>query len=86
MCLESLRPMNLKKWYDYTYKKIMGEFSNHNINEIIFKYPKHETYIKRGAKGLIFGEISNEIEIGINDNLDEITFNSRLGDLFLSIQ
>jgi hypothetical protein len=72
-------PDEFKKWYDYTYKKIMGEFSNHNINEIIFKYPKHGTYIKRGAKGLIFGEKSNEIEIGINDNLDEITFNSRLG-------
>lgn len=72
-------PNEFKKWYDYTYNKLMDEFNKRKINELIFKYPKRGTYIKKGTKGLVFGEKSSEIEIGINENLDEIHFNSRLG-------
>jgi len=72
-------PIEFKEWFDYTYKKLMGEYSKHKTNEIIFDYPKRGSYIKKGIKGLVFGVNSNEIEIGINEHLDEISFNSRLG-------
>jgi len=68
-----------KNWYEYTYKKLFKEFSNHEYNQTIFNYDKRGTFIRKGNSGLIFGDNINEVEIGINENLDEISFNSRLG-------
>lgn len=68
-----------KLWYDYTYKKLFQEFNNHKANEIIYSYPKEGTFIKKCARGLIFGDDSTSIEIGNKENLDEVSFNSRLG-------
>lgn len=72
-------PIEFKNWYDYTYKKLFEEFSNHEYNQIIFNYEKRGTFIKKGNSGLIFGDNFNNVEIGIHENLDEISFNSRLG-------
>jgi hypothetical protein len=72
-------PVEFTKWYSYTYKKLFEEFNIHSSNEIIFSYGKRGTYITRGKLGLIFGDKNNKIEIKINENLDEIEFNSGLG-------
>ena len=71
--------IEFKNWYEYTYKKLFEEFTNQEYNQIIFSYDKRGTFIKKGNSSLIFGENLNKIEIGINENLDEISFNSRLG-------
>lgn len=67
------------KWYDYTYKKLFEEFEKRRVNELIFNYVKRGTFIKKGKKGLIFGQNEKEVEIGATENLDEPSFNSRLG-------
>lgn len=71
--------IEFKNWYEYTYKKLFEEFTNQEYNQIIFSYDKRGTFIKKGNSSLIFGDNLNKIEIGINENLDEISFNFRLG-------
>ncbi len=72
-------PTEFASWHDYTYKKLFGELKNHSLNEIIFSYEKRGTFIAKGKSGLIFGRNDTKIEIGIEEALDEIEFNSRLG-------
>ncbi len=72
-------PNEFKDWFDYTYLKLIEEYNKHKINETIFEYSKRGTYIKKGYEGLLFGDKNNEIIIGINENLDEVSFNSRIG-------
>ncbi len=66
-------------WYNYIYQKLFGLINIYKVNEIIFSYKKRGTYIKRGKSSLIFGSNDQEVEIGINDSLDEINFNKKLG-------
>jgi hypothetical protein len=76
-------PKELKLWFEYTYGKLFEEFSKKKPNASIFNYPKRGNFIKKGTKGLIFGDREKEIEIGIDEKLDEKFFNSRLGgDIF----
>ena len=72
-------PVEFTKWYDYTYKALFKEFNSKSTRGLIFTYEKRGTYIAIGNSGLIFGSKDNKIEIGIEENLDEIQFNSRLG-------
>lgn len=68
-----------KLWYDYPYKKLFQEFNTHKVNKTIYSYPKEGAFIKKSALGLIFGDDFTSIEIRNKENLDEVSFNSRLG-------
>ena len=72
-------PEEFTKWYNYSYKKLFENFSSKKLNEVIFKYDKRRTFIKKGKSALIFGEKANEVKVGIDENLDELALNSRLG-------
>lgn len=72
-------PIEFSKWYSHTYNTLFNEFNSKNQGDLIFEYEKRGTYIAIGNKGLIFGSKDNKIEIGIDENLDEIEFNSRIG-------
>lgn len=72
-------PVEFKKWYDYTYKTLFNEFNTKSPGNLIFEYEKRGTYIAIGNSGLIFGSKNSKTEVGINENLDEIQFNSQIG-------
>jgi len=72
-------PIEFEQWFDYTNKKLFEEFGSYKTDQYIFWYPKRGTYIKKGKAGLIFGDNKKKIEIGMNENLDEISLNSRIG-------
>lgn len=76
-------PTEFNNWYNYTYQRLFDEFNKYNTNEFVFKYDKRGTFIKKGSLGLVFGENETKVEIGMNENLDEISFNSRLGGFIL---
>lgn len=66
-------------WYNYTYKKLFEEFKTNSQGSTIFSYPKRGTYITIGKIGLIFGNNETSIEIDANEDLDEVSLNTRLG-------
>jgi len=72
-------PNEFEKWYKYTYKKLFDEFYKYQNNEDIYSYTKRQTFIKKGMNGLIFGKDDKTIEIKMNENLDEISLNAKLG-------
>jgi site-specific DNA-methyltransferase (adenine-specific) len=67
------------KWYKYTYNRLVEDSRNYDYNQIIFKYDKNDAFIKKSSKGLIFGDRYTQVEISLEENLDEESFNRKIG-------
>ncbi len=72
-------PTEFTNWFDYTCEKLFEEFDKCDLNEIIFRYKKRGTFIKKGKSGLIFGREGTSVEIDAKDKLDDVSLNNRIG-------
>lgn len=77
-------PKEFNLLFDYAFNKLKETTNDLHEKEIIFKYEKRGTYIKKSTKGFIFGRKNKEILID-QENIDETSLNEYLGVIFLNI-